>query len=185
MNAKRIEKHFDKLTQHERAVLILNCYGRKDEGEARRLIDSAPRVVLDAPDFGRTLTRLVNVVEWHCLKQAENAANLFLVGQFSDLHAEDEMTQGAVEVCAYNFTTRADGWKLFCGELGLDPVGALRIASADAVLLDIAERIARAVNLGADTIREKLRETFPNIEAEPKTAEQIAAEYRGLAQARG
>ncbi len=183
MNAKPLEKQYAKLTAHERAVLVLNAFGRNDKSEATRLIDTSPRIELSAPACGRMFHRLCFAINWHCLKQAENAATLFLLSFIAD--AEPDLDkypdpEGAVMVTAYNIITRADGWKIFCGELGLDPVGALRIASADELLLDMAERIARAVEPDVNEIRENLRATLKDAGAEPKTAEQVAAEYRAF-----
>ena len=185
MNAKTLTKQYTKLTQRERAVLSINAWGRKDESEAFRLIDAAPRVNLDAPDCGRVFQRLAFAIDWHALKQAENAANLFLLASLADADADRDTpkypdSDDTVRVITYNIITRADGWKIFCGELGLDPVGALRIASADPMLMDMVEKIARAVKPDLDVLRASLHATFKEAAAEPKTTEEIAAEYRAL-----
>lgn len=194
MKDKTLAKHYDKLTRRERAVLAINAYGRGDKTEADKLIDAAPGVTHIAPDCGRVVFNVVNAIEWHCLKQAENAASLFLLSIWADSQEwnEDGTSPFAdVAIAAHNIITRADGWKLFCGELGLDPIGVLKIASADVTLVDIAERIARGFAPDLPTMREHAHQRL--VEAgiahdEPmplRTAEQIAAEYRELAQVRG
>lgn len=186
MNAKQIEKHLDKLTAQERAILIVNTFGRGDQTEANRLIDAAPRVNLVAPDCGRVIMRVINAIEWHCLKQVENAASMFLMFAWADedraaCDPKADFEGDALAATAHNIIARADGWKIFCGELGLDPVGAFKIVAVDVVLLETAECIARAVNPNPNAIWEKLRASFPRFaDFEPKTAEHIAVEYRTL-----
>lgn len=179
MNGKAIHKHFDKLTPRERAALVVNAFGRDDRVEINRLIDAAPRITLDAPDFGRTMMRLADAIRWHAQAQTANAANMFLVMHFEESERYPDV-DGAVMVMAFNIITRADSWRLFCAELGLDPGGALKLAGADPLLLEWAEEVARAVNPDVATLREKLRVVVSDNQAELKTAEQVAAEYRAL-----
>jgi len=181
MNAKVLEKHYARLTPRERAVLTLNAFGRKDEREVTRLIDAAPRVTLDAPDCGRELQRLAHAIECHALAQAEQAATLFFFTSLGDRtrnkhpDLDDPYT---IEILAHNIVTRADGWRLFCDELGLDPVGALRITGADTLLSEMAESIARAITTDLDSLRAKMREQVQQAEAKLRTPEEIAADYR-------
>jgi len=181
MNAKVLDKHHARLTPRERAVLTLNAFGRKDEREVTRLIDAAPRVTLDAPDCGQELQRLAHAIECHALAQAEQAATLFFFLSLDDAtrskhpDLDDPCT---IEMLAYNIVTRADGWRVFCGELGLDAVGALRITGADTLLSEMAERIARAITIDLDSLRARMREQTRQAEAELRTPEEVAAEYR-------
>lgn len=179
MNSKTLHRYYDKLTKRERAVLTLNAFGREDKIEYMRLLDTAPYVTTRVVSCGREIFRLIAAVEWHTHKQTQNAALLFMTVGFvdADQHPDVDVT---ANILAYNIIIRAEGWRVFCGELGLDPVGALRIADADAMILDVVEKYARAINPDVDAVRAKLRETFPQQHVEPKTVEESAAEYRAL-----
>lgn len=177
MNDKVLTKHYDKLTRRERAVLVMNAFGRKDERECARLLDAAPRVTLDVPDCGREWQRLAFAVECHALLQAENAAHLFFLVVVAHTDAQKYSdADDAIRVTAYNIVIRAEGWCAFCSELGLDPVGALRSAGTDAALYELAESIAHRIVPNVDAIRQILKKTSED--PEPRTVEQIAAEYR-------
>jgi len=177
MNDKVLAKHYDKLTQRERAVLVMNAFGRRDDHECMRLLDTAPRVTLDAPDCGREWQRLAFTVECHAMTQVENAARLFFLVAVGNVAAKKYPdADDAIQVTAYNIITRADGWRAFCSEVGIDSVGALRSAGADATLLEISENVAREIAPHVEEIRQILQKTFED--PQPRTAEQITAEYR-------
>jgi hypothetical protein len=139
MNAKGLEKLYDRLTPRERLPLIVAASARDDVLELRRLTDSAPTITFRVNDYfglGKVMTQ---VADLHVLTLLDLAANFWQwwglwlawpgTGEAGQRKGKarvkaDEARQRQlglmVRYHAYRFQVHVDAWKLFCSELTID-----------------------------------------------------------------
>lgn len=121
-------------------ALIFAAIAREDEAERLTLIDTAPRKVYELEDY-------------HGIAEAFNLMTLsFIIEQLGlawscatlGYMEETEEILDAIYMSAYVFCVRADAWRAFCQDLGIDSGAALK-GSPHRDSLDFAERLARAI----------------------------------------
>ena len=145
MNTKNLAKRYDQLNAHERYLLILAAAARVDVVEQHRLLDSAPSIVLQAPNhywLGAALdeaahfhmkTLLDLAVKylrgwglwgWHYVGcRVDTAQDHGVVGGKGNSAAEDTQASRLCHIARYYaflFLIYFDGWKQFCAELPID-----------------------------------------------------------------
>src|SRR5579859_2918692 len=77
MNTDGLAKLYGHLTARERLPLIMAAAVRGDEEERRRLVDSAPKVELQVPDFFGLGKALAEAADIHLLTLLDLAANFW------------------------------------------------------------------------------------------------------------
>jgi hypothetical protein len=129
MNATNLVRQYDALTPWERLPLIVAAEGRGDVVECKRLARSAPRVNLgicwglvqglDLITRQYLLGQLDRgVVYWRVMSMLNQES---LSGRTRQVKKREERIWRAVETLAYCIVVQADGWRMFCRQLQIDP----------------------------------------------------------------
>jgi hypothetical protein len=196
MDTKTLARHYDALTAAERMALELSALGRGDRAEHERLARSAPRVAMAVPHTFGLYLGLLQLGTLHLLEQLHWGA---VCWQSALVRAEADRDPGgrsggvpafaASRMIAYRCLVHAEGWRLFCGELGIDPDVLLR----DLPGFDEVRRLheqAREVAYTEAEARTFLRRAYrrrdsagaasaePGQSPEPETAAGVAASMR-------
>ena len=77
MNTNPLTKLYDQLTPRERLPLIIAAGARGDEAEQQRLKASAPRQMLQVPDYHCLAKALAEAVHYHLLTLLDLAATFW------------------------------------------------------------------------------------------------------------
>jgi hypothetical protein len=136
MNPTKLTRQYDVLTPWERVSLMTAAAGRGDEVETSRLAESAPRVRFRVADYWGLAEGLDNLVKQYLLGQLEFAATYWQVTCVLDQEPPPRQTPKAkqredrlwraLRALALRFVTQAEGLKLLCRELQIDPEIFLR-----------------------------------------------------------
>ncbi len=136
MNTTNLARHYEVLTPWERLSLLVAAAGRADEVEGRRLAQSAPKVGFRLPNYWGLADGLESLMKLYLLRQLDAAVLYWRVTGLLNQEPLGEETATerrrhdrlwrAVRTLAFRFVVRADGWKLLCRQLQIDPVVVLR-----------------------------------------------------------
>jgi hypothetical protein len=131
MNTMNLVRQYDALTPWERLPLIVAAAGRGDKVEENRLAQTAPRVDFRIANCWGLVQGLDLLARHYLLVQLDRAdiywrvLNLLdkepLFRQTRKAKQREERLWRAVETLAYRIVVQADGWRLFCGQLQIDP----------------------------------------------------------------
>jgi hypothetical protein len=136
MNTNSLARHYETLTPWERLPLIVAARERGDAVEKERLAGSSPRHGFRVPDY------------WGLAEGLDDLAKLYLLGQL-DLAAfywrftgvldqeplgrpsreerqRDERRWRLLKMLAYRYVVCADGWRLLCEQMHIDPTVLLK-----------------------------------------------------------
>jgi hypothetical protein len=152
MNIKTLARHYAQLTARERLLLILGASAREDAVEQQRLMDSAPRVLLEAPHhhgLGQALFILASLQmmtlldlaakyqhwlglwdqhRFHCqIKALKGQVGMRHTNDVVAEYTEETWLRGLARYHALLFITYIEGWKHFCAELPIDADVLLRL----------------------------------------------------------
>jgi hypothetical protein len=187
MNPAALARHYDVLTPWERLPLLVAADARGDDVESDRLIHSAPQQVFQAPDYWRLLDGFEGLVKLYLLQQLDGAAFLWrLLGALEQgllfeaprQRQREERLWQMIQWEAYKLVVRADGWKLFCGELQIDATVLLQKLPGSANLAH-AEHQARFLVCTAEEAVAYLRKQFEGGQSTRESdASIVAYEYR-------
>ncbi|MBI4230993.1 MAG: hypothetical protein HY608_09190 [Planctomycetes bacterium] len=152
MTTKTLERVYENLTARERCSLIVQAGIRGDEEERERLVRSASSGTYLIADYASYANAFTVVRSFAIEAQLELAAEFWRhVARFESARptADDPASEEAVQqasdlmlVYAYMLTTWADGWRMFCSELGID-AEALGEAAGETDVRKTAEDMAR------------------------------------------
>jgi len=130
MNTNGVAKEYHKLTPWERLPLTMGAAFRGDNAEFDRLARSAPRHRWELPDhYGLGEGLQVEVAE-HVMNQLNRAVIFWQASALLESALlEEKIWESKIakriwaplRMLAYRIVTHADGWKLFCEGLRLDP----------------------------------------------------------------
>jgi hypothetical protein len=131
MNTTNLVRQYDALTPWERLPLIVAAAGRGDEVEENRLAQSAPRVNLTLANCWGLVQGLDLLARHYLLVQLDRAVIYWrvmdlldkepLFGQTRKAKQREQRLWRALETLACRIVAQADGWKLFCRQLQIDP----------------------------------------------------------------
>jgi hypothetical protein len=134
MNTNGLARHYKALTPWERLPLIAAASVRADEVERNRLTRSAPTHDLRVPDYWGLGEGLEELATLYLLHQLDLAALYWRIAGHLDrrplVRAQKRnrrrRLRNGLRMLAYRCVMRADGWKLLCAGLQVDPEGVLR-----------------------------------------------------------
>jgi hypothetical protein len=150
MKTDTLARHYDALSPWERLPLIMAANARRDEAEARRLIESAPRAGFVVPNYRGLSEGLKNLAHLYLLIQLDHLA---LYQELSVLLANSdpphpnlppEWLWEGMRFVAYLFNVYADSWRQFSAELHLDPDQLLRLLPGFNALTRLEKQTRRA-----------------------------------------
>lgn len=177
INAKTMQKQYDKLTARERLTLLLAAMERGDERERRALMDAAPTALYRLPDYQNLYDVLQLLALSYLVNQLNRAWSMSTLAHVGK--KENEANRGA-RMGAYAFCVQADAWRAFCGELGIAP-NAMIAGFEDALFsLVFAEKIAREFAYTFDEAQAEARRAFGADADAPITVERALQDLRGL-----
>lgn len=156
VDTSNLARHYDKLTPWERLPLIVAANQRDDGAEAERLARSAPRQTMSVSDYYGLGKGVEEAVIWYLTEQLAAAAELwrglFLCDQeMAEWERKARRRRGeeppdlfapGVRLAGYAIQVFAEGWRLFCADMTLDPAALLKPFGC-ASIIDRAERTAR------------------------------------------
>jgi hypothetical protein len=179
MNTNSLARHYDTLAPRERLPLIMAASLRKDDPEYERLTRSAPRLTYCVPDFYGLSEGIFTAVNSYMLQQLALTARFFLVlGLACNNRGGDrEHFWNPINLSAHLLVERAEGWRLFCADYGIDPAGVPSLMPGWDVLQGALE-LARLSVVSRETAVKYFRERSGDHSAEPFTAEDVRREYR-------
>lgn len=136
MNSDHLARHYETLTPWERLPLMVAAGERGDAVEEERLSRSAPRTGFRIPDYWGLVEGLDNLAKVYLLKQLDLAAlywrlasllNQEPLGRPSQPERQrDERRWQLLQMLCYRFLVSADGWRLLCSQMHIDPVVLLK-----------------------------------------------------------
>jgi hypothetical protein len=131
MNTNGLARHYKALTAWERLPLIAAASVRGDKVERDRLARSAPKHDFRVPDYWGLCERLEELATLYLLRQLDLAA---LYGRVAARLGRRPLFRGGkrqgrrrrrlrdgLRMLAYCCVTCAEGWKLLCAGLHMDP----------------------------------------------------------------
>jgi hypothetical protein len=159
MNTDHLARHYEVLTPWERLPLIVAASARADEVEKDRLARSAPKNGFRVPDYWGLAEGLDDLVKLYVLKQLDLAALYWRLAGLLEQEPWDRPTRQEpqrderrwqlLKMLAYRYVVRADGWRLLCAELPIDPEVLMReLPGYDAV--QQMEQVARLIAFSAE-----------------------------------
>jgi hypothetical protein len=162
--------------------LIVAASERGDAVERERLVRSSPRQEFRVPNYWGLAEGLDELAKLHLLAQLDLAAVYWRFSALLDqeLRArpsrperqQDERRWQLLKMLCYLFVVRADGWRLLCTEMHIDPVVLLKeLPGYDAV--QHMEQVARLLALSAE-------EALDFLHADAETRRPAAAETPAL-----
>ena len=167
MNTTSLVRQYDALTPWERLPLIVAAAGRGDKVEENRLAQTAPRVDFRIANCWGLVQGLDLLARHYLLVQLDRAViywrvmNLLdkepLFGQTRKAKQLEERLWRALETLAYRIVVQAEGWKLFCRQLQIDPDVPLKDLPGHEAVLHVEES-ARGLACTPEEACARLRE---------------------------
>jgi hypothetical protein len=205
MNTDPLARHYEVLTPWERLPLLVAASARGDAVEEDRLARAAPTNGFRVPDYWGLAEGLDDLVKLYLLKQLDLAAFYWRFAGLLERHSwdhpsrqerqRDERRWQLLKLLAYRYVVRADGWRLLCAELHLDPEVLLKeLPGYEAV--QQMEQAARLIAFSAEEALAFLRadaeanrpaeDNIPGVRREYQmdTAADVAQSMRAFLQAR-
>jgi hypothetical protein len=205
MTTKQLARYYPTLTPWERLPLIVAASLRGDAVEREQMVRSAPRHGFRVPDYWGLAEGLDELAKLYLLAQLDLAAVYWRFSALLDQEPrarpsrperqQDERPWQLLEMLCYTFVVRADGWRLLCREMHIDPEDYLKdLPGVDAV--QQMEPLARLLAFDAEEALDFLRadaearrpaaEETPAVRREDKveTAADVAQSLRAFLQER-
>lgn len=157
MNAKTLQRQYDKLTPRERVALILEATKRGDASERAALQRTAPRVSYQIANHHGTLEALQFVAHIHLIFQLDRALSVAMLAHAA---ADEDVAWRGACVGAYVFCVQADAWRAFCAEIGIAPELAFFGFDNARQSLEFSERIAREFAFTFEETRAEMEKNF-------------------------
>jgi hypothetical protein len=186
MNTNPLARYYEVLTPWERLALLVAAAGRADEVEGRRLAESAPKVGFRLPDYWGLAEGLDSLASLYLLRQLDAAALSWRVmGVLNQEPLEESAAEQqrhdrlwrAVQTLAFRFVVRADGWKLLCRQLQIDPDVVLRDLPGYETVCQM-EGVARLLACTAEQALACLREGAEREAAAKGASPPVRQDYR-------
>jgi hypothetical protein len=187
MNTTNLARHYEVLTPWERLALLLAAAGRADDVEGLRLAESAPQVGFRLPDYWGLAEGLDNLVKLYMLKQLDLAAiHWRVLGVLDQEPLPGETQKGkkrhdrlwrGIQTLAFRFVVRADGWKLLCRHLQIDPDFVLRDLPGYETVCQM-EQVARPIACTAEEALAWLQQVTERDAAAEGALPQLGPGYR-------
>jgi hypothetical protein len=131
MNTDGLARHYGSLTRWERLPLMAAAWARGDAVEFDRLARSAPRSKARIADFVGLFLELCDLAKEYVLKQLDTAVVYWRLKDYLDQQpvgggrrrgrSQAKEHRRTLRLLAFFCVLRADGWKLFCEGLLIDP----------------------------------------------------------------
>jgi hypothetical protein len=136
MTMKQLARYYPTLTPWERLPLIVAASERGDAVERDHLVHSTPRHEFRVPDYWGLAEGLDDLAKLYLLAQLDLAAFYWRFAALLDQEPlarpsrqerqRDERRWQLLKMLCYRFVVRADGWRLLCSEMHIDPVILLK-----------------------------------------------------------
>jgi hypothetical protein len=187
VNTDHLARHYEVLTPWERLPLIAAASARADEVEKDRLARSAPKIGFRVPDYWGLAEGLDELVKLYLLGQRDLAALYWRLSGLLDQEPRDrpsrqerrrdERRWRLLKMLAYRYVVRADGWRLLCAELPIDPEVLLReLPGYDSVRQ--MEQVARLIAFSAEEALAFLRAEAEAARPAEEGARAVRREYQ-------
>jgi hypothetical protein len=121
--ATSISRHYGSLTPEERWRLLQSAIARGDEPEKERLVSSAGHINLRMRDIAPYLDAAERVEMLMFLELLGEAGGYLEAMERGD-EASEKVWQRFLDVAlakGFHLKTKADGWKLWCERMGMQP----------------------------------------------------------------
>jgi hypothetical protein len=187
MNTTSLIRQYDALTPWERLPLIVAAAGRGDDVEENRLAQTAPRVDFRVANCWGLVQGLELLARHYLLVQLDRAViywrvmNLLdketLFGQTRKAKQREERLWRALETLAYRIVVQADGWKLFCRQMQIDPEVPLKYLPGHEAVSHV-ETLARNLACTPEEACVRLREAVGSDKSLKGNAPPDASEFR-------
>jgi hypothetical protein len=187
MNSDHLARYYETLTPWERLPLLVDASARNDQVEEDRLARSAPKHSFRVPDFWGLAEGLDDLAKLYLLEQLDLAVVYWrLTGLLGQEHLGRRSSQERqrekrqwklVKMLAYRFVVLADGWRLLCIELNVNPDALLRELTG----YDVVKQMEEVARLMAYSAAEALAYLRSRVEgSSPAQGDQPAVrrEYR-------
>jgi len=159
MNSNHLAQYYRTLTPEERLPLIVSACERGDAVEEERLSRSAPRNGFHIPDYWGLAEGLDDLAKVYLLKQVDLATCYWRLAGVLDREPlgrpsreerqRDERRRKSLKLLCYCYVVRADGWRLLCTQMHIDPVILLKdLPGFDTV--QQMEQVARLLAFNAE-----------------------------------
>lgn len=166
MNSDQLARYYETLTPWERLPLLVAASARDDKVEEDRLARSAPRLAFRVPDYWGLAEGLDDLAKLYLLEQLDLSVGYWrltgLLGQEplgrpsrEDRRREKRQWQ-LVKMLAYRSVVLADGWRLLCTQLQVDPEVLLRELTGHQAVEQM-EEVARLMAFSAEEALAYLR----------------------------
>jgi hypothetical protein len=162
MNSNQLANYYETLTPWERLPLLVAARQRGDAVEEERLSRSAPRNGFRIPDFWVLVEGLDNLAKVYLLRQIDLAAIYWHMAGLLDQEPlrhpsrqerqRDERRWQLLQMLCYRFVVCADGWRLLCSQMHIDPGFLLK----DLPGYDSVQQMERTARLFAFSAEEAL-----------------------------
>jgi hypothetical protein len=187
MNTDQLARHYETLTPWERLPLIVAACERGDAVEEERLGRSAPRNGFRVPDYWGLAEGLDDLAKLYLLEQLDLAALYWRFAAVLDREPlgrpsradreRDERCWQLLKMLAYRHVVRADGWRLLCSQMHLDPVVLLKeLPGHDAV--QQMEPVARLFAFSAEEALAFLRAQAEAVRPTEDETPAVRREYK-------
>jgi len=187
MNSDPLARHYGALTPWERLPLLVAASARGDAVEEDRLARAAPKNGFRVPDFWGLAEGLDDLVKLYLLDQLDLAA---LYWRFAGLLEQESWDRPSrqerqrqerrwqlLKMLAYRYVVRADGWRLLCAEMSIDPEVLLReLPGYDSV--QQMEQVTRLIAFGAEEALAFLRTEAEAVRPAGEEAGAVRREYQ-------
>jgi hypothetical protein len=159
MNTNGLARLYDTLTPWERLPLLVAASARGDAVEEDRLARAAPRNGFRVPDYWGLAEGLDDLVKLYLVKQLDLAALYWRLAGLLEQEPWDRPSRQDskrqerrwqwLKLLSYRYVVRADGWRLLCTEMPIDPEVLLKeLPGYDAVKQ--MEQVARLIAFNAE-----------------------------------
>jgi hypothetical protein len=187
MNSDHLARYYQTLTPWERLPLLVAASARDDEVEEDRLARSAPRQTFGVPDYWGLAEGLDDLAKLYLLEQLDLSVAYWrltgLLGQErlgrpSRAERQREKRQWQlVQMLAYRFVVLADGWRLLCSSLQVDPEVLLCELTGYQVVQQM-EEVARLMAFSAEEALAYLRASAEAVQPAEGDTPTVRREYR-------
>jgi hypothetical protein len=166
MTTKQLARYYETLTPWERLPLLVAACQRGDAAEEERVARSAPWSGFQLPDYWGLAEGLDDLAKLYLLAQLDLAGLYWRFTAVLDQEPlgrpsrqerqRDERCWQLLKMLCYRFVVRADGWRLLCTELHIDPVVLLKELPGYESVQQM-EPVARLLALSAEEALDFLR----------------------------
>ena len=187
MTTNHLARYYQTLTPWERLPLIVAACERGDAVEEERVARSAPRHGFRVPDYWGLAEGLSDLAKLYLLEQLDAAALYWRLAGVLDQEPlgrptpeerqRDERRWQLLKMLAYRYVVRADGWRLLCQQMHIDPAVLLKeLPGYDAV--QQMEPVARQLAFSAEEALAFLRAQVEAVRPPEGETAAVQREYK-------